>query len=54
MTAAAITKELEQQTIIHETARQIVELLDQAAQKVATLGGSADEARERMIELVTE
>jgi len=53
MTAAQITKELDQQRAIHDTALQIVELIDVAMKQVAKLGGNADEAREKIVELVT-
>jgi|GEM_PF-6456684 len=54
MTVAQIGKELDQQTAIHHAARQAVELIDAAAKEVARLGGDADAARERILELVTE
>lgn len=54
MTTEQIDQEFAQQKIIHETARQIVELLDAADEKVRLAGGDEDAARERIIELVTE
>lgn len=54
MTVKQITAELDQQTAIHTTARQIVELLDAARDAVNKLGGDGDAARERVLELVTE
>lgn len=54
MTVQQITNELEQQTAIHTAARQIVELIETTAKAVAKMGGDADAARDRIIELVTE
>ncbi len=54
MTIAQIESELAQQQAIHAAARQMVETLEAAAKAVAKLGGDADQARERILELVTE
>ena len=41
------------ETAVHETARQIVELIAAARERIEKLGGDRDEAAERITELVT-
>ncbi len=53
MTVKAINERFEIETAVHETARQIVELIEAARQRVEKLGGDGDEATERITELVT-
>lgn len=54
MTVKAINERFEIETTVHETARQIVELIAAAKERVEKLGGDGDEATERVMELVTE
>jgi hypothetical protein len=54
MTVKAINERLEVETIVHETARQIVEMIAAAKQKIEKLGGDGDEAAERITSLVTD
>lgn len=53
MTVKTINAKLEIETAIHETARQMVELIEAARQRIEKLGGDPDEAAERITELVS-
>ncbi len=54
MTIKAINEKLEIETTVHETAKQIVEIIAAAKAKVAKLGGDDEDAEQRILELVTE
>ena len=54
MTVKAINDRLEVETAIHETARQMVELIHAAKERVKALGGDPEDAEQRIVELVTE
>lgn len=53
MTTQAISKKLEAETMVHETARQMVELLEAAKVKLAAMGMDEDAEAERILEMVT-
>ena len=53
MTTAAIAKKLEVETLVHETAKQIVELIEKAKAKLTEMGADEDAEAERIMELVT-
>jgi hypothetical protein len=53
MTIKAINERLEVETVVHETARQCVELIQAATKRVKELGGDPGDAQERITELVT-
>jgi hypothetical protein len=54
MTIKAIEALASEQSMIHDTAKRIVEMLDDAKDAVDKLGGDGEAARDRIIELVTE
>lgn len=54
MRVERITEELQRQTEMHTTARKVVELIEAAVSKIEAAGFDGDEARERILALVTE
>jgi hypothetical protein len=54
MTVKAINQKFEIEAVVHETARQIVELIQAAKERAAKLGGDEDDTEQRIIELATE
>jgi len=54
MTVKEINERLEIETIVHQTARQIVELIEAATKQIEKLGGEGEASRERILELVND
>jgi len=54
MTPESIDKELERQRIIHETASKVVEIIIDASKEIRRMGGDADAAYQRMMELIND